>query len=45
MIGLGFLLMGVVLMFLWYLRHPEFFRRRPEVADPRVLEPAATRTG
>jgi amino acid transporter len=44
-IGLGFLLMGVVLMFLWYLRHPEFFRRRPEVADPRLLEPSAARTG
>src|SRR5690242_9617555 len=40
-IGLGFLLMGVVLMFLWARRHPEFFRRRPEVADPRLLEPAA----
>jgi len=39
-IGLGFLLMGVVLMFLWRRAHPEFFRRGREVADPRILEPA-----
>src|SRR4051812_29483320 len=31
-IGVGFLLLGVVLMLLWGARHPEFFRRRPEVA-------------
>jgi amino acid transporter len=31
-IGLGFLLLGVVLMLLWNVRHPAFFRRRPEVA-------------
>jgi amino acid transporter len=40
-IGVGFLLMGVVLMVLWARRHPEFFRRRPEIADPRVLETPA----
>src|SRR3954470_7101323 len=39
-IGIGFLLMGAVLMVLWARRHPEFFRRKPEVADPRVLEPS-----
>jgi amino acid transporter len=40
-IGLGFLLMGPVLMLIWRLSgHPEFFRRRPEVADPKVLEGA-----
>jgi amino acid transporter len=31
-IGLGFLLLGVVLMFVWNAGHPAFFRRRPEVA-------------
>jgi amino acid transporter len=31
-IGLGFLLMGVVLMFWWNVAHPAFFRRRTEVA-------------
>jgi amino acid transporter len=38
-IGIGFLLMGPVLMALWYASgHREFFRRRPEVADPAVLD-------
>jgi amino acid transporter len=38
-IGVGMLLLGVILLFAWrtYKREP-FFRRRPEVADPRVLE-------
>jgi amino acid transporter len=37
-IGLGFLLLGPVLMLIWYLTgHREFFRRRREVADPAVL--------
>jgi amino acid transporter len=40
-IGLGFLILGVVLMVFWQGRHPDFFRRRPEVADPRLLEPSA----
>jgi amino acid transporter len=31
-IGLGFLLLGAVLMILWRFEHREFFRRRPEVA-------------
>jgi amino acid transporter len=31
-IGVGFLLLGVVLMLVWGVRHPAFFRRRPEVA-------------
>jgi amino acid transporter len=31
-IGVGFLLLGVVLMFLWNAQHPAFFRRKPEVA-------------
>jgi amino acid transporter len=33
-IGLGFLLFGVVLMFLQQRANPEFFRRRPEVVGP-----------
>jgi amino acid transporter len=31
-IGIGFLLLGVVLMLLWRLEHPQFFKRRREVA-------------
>jgi hypothetical protein len=31
-IGLGFLLLGVVLMLLWRFEYPDFFRRRREVA-------------
>ena len=38
-IGLGLMLFGVVLMLLWYFAgHREFFRRRPEVADPGSLD-------
>jgi amino acid transporter len=36
-IGLGGLLLGVVLMLIWNGLAPEFFRRKPEVADPRLL--------
>ena len=33
------LLVGVVLLFAWRLyKHEPFFKRRPEVADPRLLE-------
>ena len=39
-IGLGFLLLGVVLMGIWRLAgHREFFARRPEAAERK--EPAA----
>jgi amino acid transporter len=31
-IGAGFLILGVVLMFVWGAQHPAFFRRKPEVA-------------
>jgi amino acid transporter len=31
-IGLGFLVLGVILMILWRLDNPEFFKRKPEVA-------------
>ena len=36
-IGIGGLLLGVVFMFLWNGTAPEFFRRKPEVADPNLL--------
>ena len=39
-IGVGFLLLGVVLMFIWNAQHPAFFQRKPEVA----AEPAGGRT-
>jgi amino acid transporter len=37
-IGLGFLVMGAVLMLWWRFGHPAFFRRKPETADPALLE-------
>jgi hypothetical protein len=37
-IGVGFLLLGVVLMLYWRFAHPRFFERKPEVADPALLE-------
>jgi amino acid transporter len=37
-IGVGALVLGVVLMIAWNLKEPEFFRRKPEVADPALLE-------
>ena len=42
-IGIGFLLLGVVLMAIWRLNgHPEFFGRRAETSPPGLLdEPAA----
>ena len=45
-IGVGMLLLGVVLLFAWrlYKREP-FFKRRPEVADPKVLEDAPAVAG
>jgi hypothetical protein len=39
-IGVGMLLLGVILMLAWRLyRREPFFKRRPEVADPALLEP------
>src|SRR6478672_166468 len=38
-IGVGFLLLGVVLMVWWRFGHPRFFERKPEVADPSLVEP------
>ncbi len=40
-IGIGALLFGALLMLIWRHGNPEFFRRKPEVADPALLEPAA----
>jgi hypothetical protein len=37
-IGFGFLVMGVVLMLYWRVAHPVFFRRKPQVADPHLLD-------
>ena len=38
-IGIGFLLLGPVLMLIWWgMGHREFWQRRREVADPRVLQ-------
>jgi amino acid transporter len=38
-VGVGMLLIGVVLLVAWRVyKHEPFFKRRPEVADPRVLE-------
>jgi amino acid transporter len=39
-IGLGFLIIGAVLMVVWQFDHPQFFKRRPEVADPSLIEPS-----
>jgi hypothetical protein len=36
-IGVGGLLVGVVLMFIAWVKYRDFFRRRPEVVDPKVL--------
>jgi amino acid transporter len=40
-IGLGGLLVGVLLMIWWNVKHPDFFRRRVEVADPALLDEPA----
>jgi amino acid transporter len=45
-VGLGFLLLGAVLMLVWrLLGHREFFSRRREVADPAVLARGAPVSG
>ena len=45
-IGIGFLLLGPVLMAIWYAAgHREFFRRKPEVAPPGILEAPPSRVG
>ncbi len=37
-IGVGLILIGVVVMGFAWLAYPRFFARRPEVADPGILE-------
>jgi amino acid transporter len=44
-IGLGAILLGIPFMLLCRWKLPEFFRRRPEVADPALVEAVATRGG
>jgi amino acid transporter len=44
-IGLGAILLGIPFMLLCQWKLPEFFRRRPEVADPALVEAVATRGG
>jgi amino acid transporter len=44
-IGLGAILLGIPFMLLCRWKLPEFFRRRPEVADPALVEAVSTRGG
>jgi amino acid transporter len=37
-IGVGLLVLGVVVMVIANVFHPQFFRRKPETADPGILE-------
>ena len=37
-IAIGFMILGVILMFWRWVNHREFFQRRLEVADPAVLD-------
>jgi amino acid transporter len=41
-IGVGFLLLGVVLMLIWRINHKAFFRRRPEVYGDALQGPTVT---
>lgn len=41
-IGVGGLLLGVILMIFAWISHPDFFRRKPEVARPGILEGRVT---
>ena len=45
-IALGFMIMGAILMFVWSGKHKEFFKLKPQVADPAILtgEHVATAT-
>jgi membrane protease YdiL (CAAX protease family) len=40
-IGIGSLLLGVVLMVFARFAYPAFFKRKPDVGDPKFLEPEA----
>ena len=37
-IGVGLLLFGAVVMVFANFAYPKFFKRKPEVADPGILE-------
>ena len=37
-IGVGLMLMGVVVMVFANFAYPKFFKRKPEVVDPGILE-------
>ena len=37
-IGIGGLLLGVVFMIAQWIFMPEFFKRRPQIADPAILD-------
>ena len=41
-IGVGFLLLGAVLMVVWRINHKDFFRRRPEVYGDPLQGPTVT---
>jgi amino acid transporter len=43
-IGLGFLLLGVVLMLVWRVNHKAFFRRKPEVIGMPLQGPTTLET-
>lgn len=36
-IGVGFLVLGLIISTIGSIKHPTFFRRKPETADPRIL--------
>jgi amino acid transporter len=44
-IGLGAILLGIPFMLLCRWKLPEFFTRKPEVADPALVESAGARVG
>jgi len=41
-IGVGFLVLGAILMVLWRIEHKTFFRRRPEVYGDPLQGPTVT---
>jgi len=44
-IGIGGLLLGFVFMAAQWAVRPDFFRRRPQTADPAILEAHLSHTG
>ncbi len=37
-VGIGALILGVILMIVWNVMRPEFFKTKLETADPELLE-------